>query len=278
MKHAAFPALLPSLSDSAAAPKTPTLLRAGAWFVGDWTDMLFVHFSLPARELAPHAPFTLDLFEGEAFVSLVLFKLQRMRPARLGELGRLLFRPVSDHWFLNVRTYVQGPAGPGIQFLCEWIPNPLALHLGPLAYGLPYRRATFDVRRHGRDREAITTEVRGSAEHTNLRMEFAARDVPSEPCTPFTVNEFLLERYTAYTHRRGRERFFRVAHAPWNVTPAHNRHLDTSLVSQVFPWFKNARYHSAHVTPGVRDVLMGPPRPCVRHSFADVGSISANAI
>lgn len=221
--------------------------------------MLFVHFSLPAQTLAPHVPFTLDLFEGNAFVSLVLFKLRRMRPVRLGELGRLFFRPVSDHWFLNVRTYVQGPAGPGIQFLCEWIPNPLALHLGPRTYGLPYRRATFDVRRQGTRDEITTAEVHGSTEHAKLRLEFAAVDTSPELCGPLTVNEFLLERYTAYTHRDGRSRFFRVAHAPWNTTPAQDRGLDTSLVNEVFPWFKNARYHSAQLTPGVCEVLMGPP-------------------
>src|ERR1700719_3843975 len=52
------------------------------WFRADWTRFLFVHYSLPPEELAPYTPFNLDCREGRAFVSLVFFRFDRMRPAR----------------------------------------------------------------------------------------------------------------------------------------------------------------------------------------------------
>src|SRR5260221_86091 len=106
-------------------------------FIADWRRFVFLHFALRPGVLAPAVPYALDLREGRAFVSLVSFSLERMRPGRVvpPALGRLLMRPISDHPFLNVRTYVRGAGGPGIQFLAEWIDNPLSLRLGPLSYG-----------------------------------------------------------------------------------------------------------------------------------------------
>ena len=108
-------------------------------FKADWTRFIFLHYALPPSDLAPYTPLELDCRDGRAFVSLVFFRFEGMRPAQFlpQSLGRFLFRPASDHWFLNVRTYVRGPAGPGIQFLVEWMDNPISLRLGPWLYGLP---------------------------------------------------------------------------------------------------------------------------------------------
>src|SRR5580658_1080491 len=97
----------------------------------DWTRFFFIHYSLPPEILSPYTPLELDCRDGRAFVSLVFFRFERMRPACFlpDRLGRILFRPASNNWFLNVRTYVRGGAGPGIQFLVEWMDNSIGLYM-----------------------------------------------------------------------------------------------------------------------------------------------------
>ena len=109
--------------------------------VGDWTRALFLHYAVPAELLQPLVPFELDLWEGQAFVSAVAFSMERLRPGFGGALGRWLFKPIANHDFFNVLTYVRHHGHPGIFFISERLNNALCAVSGPLAYGLPYHFA-----------------------------------------------------------------------------------------------------------------------------------------
>lgn len=233
-------------------------------FVADWRRVVFVHFAISPTDVAPHVPHPLDVVDGRAFVSLVCFSLERMRPGRLipPRFGRALLGPISEHAFLNVRTYVRGPAGPGIHFLTEWINNPLSLHLGPLTYGLPYRLADIqrvDLPAGGLSQIRVTE--RGRSAGLGITVPYAP-EAPVAPCADGTLDEFLVERYTAYTHRRGTNRFFHIAHRPWDVARVDLVRTDTTLLEEVYPWFRHAELVSAHIGPGVEDVVIGRPHRC----------------
>lgn len=189
--NAAPPAALPLFAASA---------EAGAglpWretrFVADWRRMLFVHYAVAPEALAPHVPFPLDCREGKAFVSLVWFSLERMRPCGTGGLGRFLLRPISDHAFLNVRTYVRPTDGPGIYFVAEWIPNRLSLRLGPATYGLPYRLGEIRHTPAGSGGVAHL-RVHGTAEGADLSLSYPIVPLRSPACAdrarprPFSSN------------------------------------------------------------------------------------------
>src|SRR5580658_6647276 len=92
-----------------------------ALFYADWLDVTFLHYEVEPAALRPWVPFELDLREGRAYVSLVEFTIRRMRIASLGRAGEWLMRPMSDHWFLNARTYVRAGGASGIYFLAEWL-------------------------------------------------------------------------------------------------------------------------------------------------------------
>jgi hypothetical protein len=161
------------------------------WFIADWRDMVLVHYRVPPEVLRPHVPHPLDLFDGSAWVSLVFFRLERMRPPGLGALGRALLRPISDHVFLNVRTYVRGEAGPGIHFLAEWIPNRLSHWVGPRIYGLPYRLGGFEHDLAGDENGVGRIAVADPALGIGLSLAFPARPARSRnscssgtPATP----------------------------------------------------------------------------------------------
>src|SRR3569833_1394392 len=142
----------------------------------DWTEMVLVHYVLDPADLQPYVPFPLDLYEGKAYVSLVSFELNRMRPNRTGWLGRLALRPISEHLFLNVRTYVRGPQGPGIYFIREWINNPIAHLLGPKSYGLPYHCAPMRrVNLPGGTKQIEVADTLGVGTGDNLDILVATR-------------------------------------------------------------------------------------------------------
>ncbi len=236
------------------------LLRPLAtWFVADWRDMLFVHYRVPAEVLQPHVPHPLDLHGGSAWVSLVFFRLERMRPPGTGAVGRALLRPISDHAFLNVRTYVRAEGGPGIHFLAEWIPNRLSTWIGPRTYGLPYRLGRFDCGLVGSAGGVGRIGIHDPELQAGLTLAFPIRTASLAFARPGGDEDFLLERYTAYTCRDGVRRGFQVAHEPWRFHAVDWVRTDTSLLERAFPWFATARYDSAHRTPGVGDVRMSRP-------------------
>jgi len=69
--------------------------------------------------------------------------------------------------------------------------------------------------------------------------------------------EFLLERYAGFFIRGGQPLVFRAWHPPWLQVPLEAEILDLSLVTNRFPWFREARFAGAHFAPGFRDVWLG---------------------
>jgi uncharacterized protein YqjF (DUF2071 family) len=235
-------------------------------FHADWLDAVFLHFETNPAVLQRGVPWELDLFEGRAFVSLVAFTMRDMRPIRGGRLAALPFRPIATHEFLNVRTYVKHGGEPGIYFLKEWLPNRLSVALGPGMFGLPYQLGRMDY-----DHDMENGVARGRVEDVgsgktlvySCEMDEAAVHAP---CAAGSLEEFLVERYTAFTSVElplpGRpllRRLFRIWHPPWDVVPLTAQIEDRSLLSLTGDWSHDARLVSAHHSPGVRDVWMGRP-------------------
>ena len=207
------------------------LFRAG------WKDVLMIHYAVDPEILRPLVKAPLDLFEGRAYVSLVIFTLDRLRFDAAGP-------AFSTHRFLNVRAYTRDN---GIEFLAEWLTNPLCVLLGPRMYGLPYR--------WGRLRYA-PGHARGRVAAREGALDYRARAVgPLETCAPGTLDHFLMERYTAFTERR----LFHVWHAPWKRAEAVVDVRDDALIHATGPWFARAERAGAHWSPGIEDVWMGRP-------------------
>src|SRR5689334_8851882 len=84
------------------------IVREGQPFlIADWTAAVFMHFEVPADELARVVPFELELWNGRAFVSLVAFTMRRMKVERFGRFGEWMCNAIATHEFLNLRTYVR---------------------------------------------------------------------------------------------------------------------------------------------------------------------------
>lgn len=250
---------IPSSALSVAARARMRSQRGEPLFLADWMQVLMMHFEVDAAELQRIVPYQLDLYHGHAFVTLVAFSMENMRPRFGGKLGAWLFKPIATHDFLNVRTYVRHHGEPGIHFLAEWLSSWLAVQLGPRTFGLPYRHGRISYQNGGRG-----GLLHGRVEDVQTHAAFQYRaglelDAPFTPCESGSLDEWLMERYTAFNSARGNKRFFRVWHPPWPQTPVAASIEDLSLLEENWPPFKTAHQIGANYSPGSQSVWMGRP-------------------
>jgi uncharacterized protein YqjF (DUF2071 family) len=242
------------ISDITRTAKERLLSRpAEPLFYANWDNVLFIHYEIEPDELQRCIPYPLDLYNGRAFVSLVAFTMRGMRP-RVGEtLGTLLFKPIATHHFLNVRTYVKYKGEAGIYFMREWLSNRLAAWLGPWSFGLPYRFGKIEYRND------FEYEHRGRVDANDGLFRFCAT-LTNElgRSAPESLDEFLLERYTAFTRSGKRRRFFRIWHEPWQQVAARVEIVTDELIRATESWWREAGCIGANYSPGV-SVWMGWP-------------------
>jgi uncharacterized protein YqjF (DUF2071 family) len=112
---------------------------------------------------------------------------------------------------------------------------------------------------HDPTHRRITGNIRAAGGLLRYKAEPVDTEGPS-PCPAGSLDEFLLERYTAFTKWWNLRRFFRVWHPPWPVTPLSATIEDSSLLRRTGDWITHARLVAAHYSPGLRDVWMGHPQ------------------
>ncbi|MCB1122025.1 MAG: DUF2071 domain-containing protein [Verrucomicrobiae bacterium] len=228
-------------------------------FKADWSELVFHHFKVDPEALQVNVPFDLDLFRGSAYCSLVGFKTSRMFVNRLGEWTRWMHHPISHHCFLNVRTYVKHRGEPGIYFIKEYVDSLPAIPAGRCIYGLPYVSASvaFDHRLlWGKAKGAVATRSGESLRYQSNRTASAI----SRNCECGSLDEFLVERYSAFTCLSRKKRVFRILHEPWEFLDLDTDWLDTSLLEKDFPWFRTAKFAGSGWSAGAFDVKISRPR------------------
>lgn len=226
-------------------------------FVADWLDAIFIHFRLSGAALQPFVPFPLEEREGSAWVSLVAFTMDGMRAPAFGPLASVGLRLFTPCRFLNLRTYVEVDGEPGIYFLREWISNALSVPLGPVSLGLPYHagRLEYAHRAEGGLMRGSVVAQGGAA----LAYEAKFTEEIARPAPPGSLDEFLVERYTAFTSWWSLRRSFRIRHSPWESRPVELRMTDRSLLESAGSWTKSLELSHATHTEGVHAVQIGYP-------------------
>jgi uncharacterized protein len=228
-------------------------------FYCDWVSAAFVHFEVDPAVLQQEVPYKLDLRDGKAYVSLVAFTMQRLRPRVGGRLSAAAFAPIAEHSFMNVRTYVAQDGERGIYFLLEWVSKRLAVLLGPKTFGLPYRHGDLHYR-HERNANLDDCVTCGSE-----RLAFHAKAVDERKpgaCTHGSLDEWLLERYVAFTRRGETPMYFRVWHEHWPQVPVRVQFEDDALLRAACNWYAKTspKVVCGNFSAGVKDVWIGWPR------------------
>ena len=201
----------------------PWPLPEGRWVIGQsWNHLLFAHWAISAeqaRRLVPE-PLEPDLFEGQAYVGVVPFRMETVRFAWCPPVAG-----TSSFAELNVRTYATLEGKPGVFFVSLDVGNLVALEIGRRGFGLPYFRGDVQLERDGE-------RVRFNARRHGHQGAFAAEYGPAGPASappPGTLEHWLTERYCFYTVRGGHAWRTEVHHPPWSLQPAE-ADLDAPLL------------------------------------------------
>lgn len=185
-----------------------------------WNHLLFLHWPIDAAEIASRLPDGLhvDTFAGQAWIGIVPFFMERVRPVGLPPVPGL-------SWFLelNVRTYVYDDEGrPGVWFFSLDCDQPIAVAIAKRFFHLPYEHAVMGAKTAlVADDEQMTYRCRrrepGVAEATYAWS--ASRDATLAALG--SLEWFLVERYLLFAaDARGRLYRGRVHHAPYQINTA----------------------------------------------------------
>jgi uncharacterized protein len=197
------------------------------WFMTQtWLDLLFAHWPVDATTLQAMVPRTLplDLFDGQAWLSVVPFSMTNVAPRGVPALPWVSAFPE-----VNVRTYVRVGDRPGVYFFSLDAANPLAVRAARLLFNLPYYPASMTI---DRGPDGIDYASRRSAgTSADLRLRYGPTG-PSFEAHEGSLDYFLTERYCLYgTHRSGRPYRLEIHHPPWPLQRATATFTENTLVS-----------------------------------------------
>jgi uncharacterized protein YqjF (DUF2071 family) len=176
-----------------------------------WEDLLFAHWRAPAEALAALLPdgLELDLYEDEAWIAIVPFRLTTLRLHGLPPLPY-----VSSFLELNARTYVTAGGKPGVWFFSLDASSELAVLAARYSYKLPYHRADMNADWRG---GWLSFESRRGSEAFDGRYRPDGDELEPDPRS---LAHFLTERYCLYTVDAGRLKRGEIHHPPWPLRPA----------------------------------------------------------
>ncbi|MEZ4369358.1 MAG: DUF2071 domain-containing protein [Polyangiaceae bacterium] len=210
-----------------------------------WRHLLFVHWRVPVAELRRLVPESLeiDTFEGDAFVGLVPFEMQGVRPAWSPEVFAFNFLET------NLRTYVHvAGRDPGVYFFSLEAASRIAVTAARVGWGLPYHYANMamDVRDAEVDYETTRTSDPAARLKTHYRIteELGASK-------PETLEFFLFERYLLHTERGGRVWTGQVHHTPYPVHLAELSSFEEGLIQAAGLPEPGRAPELCHYSPGV---------------------------
>lgn len=205
------------LAARARPPRSPHIIQQR------WESLLFLHWPCDPPLLAKTLPegLTLDTFEGKAYFGIIPLFVRSIRPAYAPPVPLL-----SNFPEINVRTYVHDQSGiPGIWFYALECPQPFAVWMARLLFGLPYRHAAMSAARG----DWVSFSSRRSGAKESARYSYR-RSGDGKTAEPASLEFFLLERYYLYTERRGKLFRVQVIHQPylyqaaevadWSLVPA----------------------------------------------------------
>ena len=221
-----------------------------------WSRLLFLHWVVDPKLIQARLPrgLTVDIWEERAYLGIVPFSMQRIRPRGFPPLPG-----ISDFLEINVRTYVHDSAGrPGVWFFSLDCNQPLAVWTARMLFHLPYEHARMRANRSAAGCIEFRTKRRGA--HHESRFQYDAGPLESV-AVPGTLEFFLTERYTLFSMDRGGGLFAgRVHHPPYPLASAEVGGWDADLAISQGLLALDDRFVHAVASRGVEVEVFGLER------------------
>jgi uncharacterized protein YqjF (DUF2071 family) len=200
-----------------------------------WRELLFIHWAVDPerlRALIPR-PLELDVFEGAAYVGLVPFTMEGVRPIGLPALPAL-----SSFNETNIRTYVHLEGrDPGVWFFSLDAANGIAVRLARAWFHLPYHHARMFLEREEAGKPSLTTTILYAGVRrwpVSAPASYLIRGQVTgsvQYARPGTLEHFLAERYILYSRHQDRLYQGRVHHRAYPLQSATVLSLHETLLS-----------------------------------------------
>jgi len=192
----------------------PWELPKGNWkYYQEWNNALFLHWAVPADILQKYLPgnLTLDTYEGTAYVSLVAFTMEKIRPRQLPAVSY-----ISDFHEINLRTYIDIGNKKGVYFISMEAGKSLSAFIARSMSGLPYEKALMF-----RDDKRYTSK--------NAKRDFALDavfEIKETVTTKTDLDRWLTERYSLYLDEKNSIYRYEVHHKEWEIKNVEVKTLD----------------------------------------------------
>lgn len=210
----------------------------------EWNQVVFLHWAVSPAVLEPMMPegLKLDIIDGQAWVSLVAFTMNNIRPRNLPA-----FSPVSDFDEINIRTYVERDGKTGVHFLSIEAGKPIAVKIARSLSGLPYRYSKMS-----RNEEHFTSINKERGDHLEITGAFG-----NAMNSPDQLDLWLTERYALIQDDGHALNQFEIHHVPW---PLYVFVPDRIRIDYPEYDFLSDPPHRVHYSPGVQVVSWGKVR------------------
>ena len=192
-------------------PQSPWLMTQS------WHNLLFAHWPVDAELLRSRVPagLPLDLFDGQAWLGIVPFRMTNVAPRFVPALPF-----VSEFAEVNVRTYVTVDGKPGVYFFSLDAENAMAVAAARSFLHLPYFTADMTVSGDARRIDYQSRRTDTSGPPAELIGHYEPVGSVYEPVIG-TLDYFLTERYCLYNvDARFRASRLEIHHLPWRLQRA----------------------------------------------------------
>lgn len=182
----------------------------------EWHGNIMLHWKVSCDEIKSKIPngVELDLFEGQAWVSLIAFSVCDLRTEIIPPLSF-----ISDFHEINLRTYVIKDGKPGIYFFSIEAEKRLPVVLAKVFMGLPYKKSAI-LRNNGR--------YLNNGSGTCLDISYKAG--PSLPHKTL-LDIWLTERHCLYDERSGKLFRIDIHHKEWPL-----RYVNVAINKLIYPF------------------------------------------
>tara|TARA_R110001606_G_scaffold398662_1_gene578269 strand:- start:1685 stop:2416 length:732 start_codon:yes stop_codon:yes gene_type:complete len=221
----------------------PWSVPDGQWrFYQEWNKAIFLHWAVDEEKLRKLIPADLqiDLYNGTAWISLVAFTMENIRPRILPA-----FSPISNFDEINIRTYVKSADKTGVYFLSIEAGKKLSAWIAKSLSELPYRHSL--ISRNQTQYQSFNQKL---GDH--LSIDFSRQgDIGSKS----DLDIWLTERYALFQDAGTGINKFEIHHLEWPIDKIQINHLDVN-----YPRFADLFGGSpelAHYSDGVRVLAWG---------------------
>jgi uncharacterized protein len=153
-------------------------------------EMLFLSWPVPSAAIADRIPpqLSLDTFEQEAWITLIPFRMERLRLRGLPPIP-----PSASFNEVDCLTYVVGGGERGIWFFRIEAGSRAGSAMASMLFGLPYHYATISLEREGEQRS-----FRCEGDRSELRLRYRPRG-PVHEAAPGTLEHFIVEQFVMFS-------------------------------------------------------------------------------